>query len=129
MNVAVADVDAAFDATLAGRKFRRFANRPLSDTVFRLARDPLRKLGPNDRLVGAARLAEKAGVAPEGLSWSIAGGLGLSIVGKRERDASIKIDVKPMITDTFAFKDSIEALDFATRMPPTSIKVQVELPQ
>jgi len=40
-----------------------------------------------------------------------------------------KIDVKPMITDTFAFKDSIEAFDFATRMPPTSIKVQVELPQ
>jgi len=53
---------------------RRFANRPLSDTVFRLARDPLRKLRPNDRLVGAARLAEKAGVAPEGLSWGIAGG-------------------------------------------------------
>ena len=53
---------------------RRFANRPLSDTIFRLARDPLRKLSPADRLVGAARLAEKAGVAPQALSWGIAAG-------------------------------------------------------
>ena len=52
----------------------RFANRALGDTVFRLARDPLRKLGPQDRLVGAARLAEKAGVTPEALSWGIAAG-------------------------------------------------------
>ena len=53
---------------------RRLANRALGDTVFRLARDPLRKLGPEDRLVGAARLAEQAGVTPEALSWGIAAG-------------------------------------------------------
>jgi len=53
---------------------RRFANRALGDTVFRLARDPRRKLGPEDRLVGAARLAERAGVRPESLSWGIAAG-------------------------------------------------------
>jgi mannitol-1-phosphate 5-dehydrogenase len=53
---------------------RRFANRALGDTIFRLARDPLRKLGPEDRLVGAARLAERAGVTPEALSWGIAAG-------------------------------------------------------
>jgi D-xylulose reductase len=40
-----------------------------------------------------------------------------------------KIDVKPMITDTFAFKDSIAAFDFAREMPPTSVKVQIELPE
>jgi mannitol-1-phosphate 5-dehydrogenase len=53
---------------------RRFANRALGDTVFRLGRDPLRKLAPKDRLVGAARLAEKAGITPEALSWGIAAG-------------------------------------------------------
>ena len=53
---------------------RRFGNRALADTIFRLARDPLRKLGPEDRLVGAARLAEKAGRTPEALSWGIAAG-------------------------------------------------------
>ena len=51
---------------------RRYANRALGDTILRLGRDPIRKLAPQDRLVGAARLAEKAGVKPEALSWGIA---------------------------------------------------------
>lgn len=40
-----------------------------------------------------------------------------------------KIDVKPLITDTFAFSDSIAAFDFAVAMPPTSVKAQIALPQ
>jgi D-xylulose reductase len=43
--------------------------------------------------------------------------------------ASGQIDVAPLITDTFAFADSIEAFDFARAMPPTSVKVQIELPR
>jgi len=54
---------------------RRFANRALADPVLRLARDPLRKLAPNDRLVGAARTAEVAGILPLNLAWGIAGAL------------------------------------------------------
>ena len=38
-----------------------------------------------------------------------------------------KIDVKPLITDKFAFADSVEAFDFAVEMPPTSVKAQIEL--
>jgi mannitol-1-phosphate 5-dehydrogenase len=53
----------------------RFANRVLADPVLRLGRDPLRKLAPSDRLVGAARLAEQAGSIPLNLAWAIAGGL------------------------------------------------------
>ena len=52
----------------------RFANRSLGDTVLRLARDPLRKLASRDRLVGAARLAEKAGQMAGALAWGIAAG-------------------------------------------------------
>jgi mannitol-1-phosphate 5-dehydrogenase len=52
----------------------RFGNRALGDTNFRLGRDPLRKLGPADRLVSPARLAEQAGVRPEALSFGIAAG-------------------------------------------------------
>jgi mannitol-1-phosphate 5-dehydrogenase len=52
----------------------RFANRSLGDTIFRLGRDPLRKLSPSDRLIGAARLAEKAGKKPEALCLGIAAG-------------------------------------------------------
>jgi D-xylulose reductase len=38
-----------------------------------------------------------------------------------------KIDVKPLITDKFSFQDSIEAFDFASHMPPASVKAQIEL--
>ncbi len=40
-----------------------------------------------------------------------------------------KIDLKPLITDQFEFKDSVEAFDYATNMPPTSVKAQIEFPQ
>ncbi|NLV74574.1 MAG: mannitol-1-phosphate 5-dehydrogenase [Chloroflexi bacterium] len=53
----------------------RFANRILADPVLRLGRDPLRKLAPDDRLVGAARAAETTGQTPLNLAYGIAGGL------------------------------------------------------
>ncbi len=43
--------------------------------------------------------------------------------------ASGKLDVKPLITDSFAFKDSVAAFDFAVKMPPTSVKAQIDLPE
>jgi D-xylulose reductase len=39
-----------------------------------------------------------------------------------------KIDLKPLITDTFEFKDSLEAFDYASNLPPSSVKAQIELP-
>lgn len=39
-----------------------------------------------------------------------------------------KINVKPLITDTYPFARSIEAFDYACAMRPTSVKVQIELP-
>jgi len=41
---------------------RRFANRALGDTVYRVGRDLPRKLGPADRFVGALRLDAEHGV-------------------------------------------------------------------
>jgi D-xylulose reductase len=38
-----------------------------------------------------------------------------------------KIDVKPLITDTFAFKDSIKAFEYAVHMKPESVKAQIVL--
>lgn len=40
---------------------------------------------------------------------------------------SRKIDVSPLITDTYRFADSIEAFDFASEMPASSVKVQIAL--
>src|SRR5262249_1569730 len=45
----------------------RFQNEDLGDTCRRLARDPLRKLAPEDRLTGAARLCESQGIVPGAL--------------------------------------------------------------
>jgi len=45
----------------------------------------------------------------------------LALMGSR------KIDVRPLITDRYGFKDSIAAFDYATNMKPTSVKVQIEL--
>lgn len=50
----------------------RFENAALNDPVSRVGRDPRRKLGPEDRLVGAARLAEQAGVSPRRLALAAA---------------------------------------------------------
>lgn len=36
-----------------------------------------------------------------------------------------KIDVKPLITDTFAFQESVAAFDYACHMKPTSVKAQI----
>jgi D-xylulose reductase len=36
-----------------------------------------------------------------------------------------KLNVKPLITDTFSFTDSVRAFDYALHMPPTSVKVQI----
>ena len=51
---------------------QRFAIRALGDTVARVGRDPVRKLGPTDRLVGASRLAVEQGERPEALAEGIA---------------------------------------------------------
>lgn len=54
---------------------RRFGNAVLGDTVTRVGKDPLRKLGSQDRLIGAARLALEYGFKPEYLSLGIAAAL------------------------------------------------------
>jgi D-xylulose reductase len=38
-----------------------------------------------------------------------------------------KIDVKPLISRTFEFPDSIEAFDFAVKMPPDCVKAQIQV--
>ena len=36
-------------------------------------------------------------------------------------------DMRPLITDRYAFADSVAAFDYACAMRPTSVKVQIEL--
>ena len=38
-----------------------------------------------------------------------------------------RIDVKPLITDTFPFAESVAAFQFADAMPAASVKAQITL--
>ena len=51
---------------------RKLQDRNIVDYIERNARDPMRKLGPDDRLVGSARLCLEYGVKPESLAVAIA---------------------------------------------------------
>lgn len=53
----------------------RFENAALADPVARVGRDPRRKLFHGDRLLGAAELADRAGMAPRGLVLAAAAAL------------------------------------------------------
>ena len=54
---------------------QRFSNRVLEDTVYRVGRDPLRKLAKEDRLIGSATLAWKYKIEPLNVCKGIAAAL------------------------------------------------------
>jgi len=56
--------------TLTSKK--KLQDYTIVDFIERNARDPLRKLGPDDRLVGSARLVDSYGIKPENLCTAIA---------------------------------------------------------
>ena len=53
----------------------RFSNIELSDPIDRVARDPFRKLGPNERLVGLANLLKQYNLATGPVAETIAAAL------------------------------------------------------
>jgi mannitol-1-phosphate 5-dehydrogenase len=53
----------------------RFANVALGDQVVRCARDPIRKLGPDDRLIGSAKVAMAYGIVPRNVCLATAAAL------------------------------------------------------
>jgi mannitol-1-phosphate 5-dehydrogenase len=54
---------------------RRFANRALNDSVYRVGRDLPRKLGPEDRCAGALGLTRSENIDPAPIRQAIAAGL------------------------------------------------------
>jgi mannitol-1-phosphate 5-dehydrogenase len=62
----------------------RFENAAINDPIGRVARDPKRKLGADERLVGAGVLAHEAGVFPEQLALVTAAALCFSNSGRLE---------------------------------------------
>jgi mannitol-1-phosphate 5-dehydrogenase len=65
-------IELAGDESSLREILARFDNAELQDSIERVGRDPVRKLAAEDRLVGAARLARKAGIRPEKLMLAVA---------------------------------------------------------
>ena len=74
-------------ADYAGDLIRRMVNPYVRDTVARVGRDPARKLGWNDRLVGAMRQAQGAGISPRRYALGAAAALAYAGVDAAEAPA------------------------------------------
>jgi len=61
------------------------------DSVFRVGGDPFRKLAPNDRMIGAAKLCLMTGVRPVNIAKGIAAGIFYAINVRQENDKTISI--------------------------------------
>jgi hypothetical protein len=64
MIVARYGIDPMFAEDYAMKEMRRFSNKLLHDPISRVAREPLRKLAKDDRLIGAAALCLEVGIKP-----------------------------------------------------------------
>lgn len=80
----VTQYDHHFIEAYATKEVRRFSNLLLFDPVSRVAREPLRKLHPSGRLMGALRLLLSTGVNPTNLMAGIAAALSYSDTNDRD---------------------------------------------
>jgi len=60
---------------------RRFQNRALGDQVVRVANDPIRKLGPKDRLIGAGLMCLDNGIDAEHVAFAAAAAIRYDYAG------------------------------------------------
>jgi len=81
----------------------RFANEALGDTCERVGKDITRKLSPNDRFVGAARLIDMCGFSPVYVSLGIS--IGLFLETKSEEEAmNFLLKVSNISSEDCSFK-------------------------
>jgi mannitol-1-phosphate 5-dehydrogenase len=88
----------------------RMVNPYVRDTVARVGRDAARKLGWDDRLVGAMRLAVAAGVAPVRYALGVAAALASLGVGAVEAPAYLERLWSPAQPDELAARNILHAI-------------------
>lgn len=70
------------------KALRKYQDTSVTDFTERHARDPLRKLGPCDRIVGTLRLVEKYGLPTSGLATTLAAALYYPVTNNQDPSAS-----------------------------------------
>ena len=93
------DIDRDFVEWYSKKELARFSNSLLLDPISRVAREPFRKLGLNDRLMGAAQLALSSGVMPNNLILGIISAFLYD--QENDEDFHIKILVNALERDKF----------------------------
>ena len=92
-------IESKFLKFYAKKELSRFSNLLLYDPITRVAREPFRKLAPNNRLIGAAQLALFCGIVPENL---IIGILSAFLYDKEnDPDNNIKYLVNALSPESF----------------------------
>ena len=100
----------------------RFANVALGDQVARVGGDPVRKLSPEDRLVGGAKLALEYGVQPNYLCKAIAAALHFDPAGdpsalhvqelvKQEGPAGALLQISGLASDSPLTEEIVKQFD------------------
>ncbi len=93
----------------------RFRNHALQDTIFRVGHDLHRKLGPDDRFMGAIHLAKETGMAHDRIIHAMS--YGLCFKAKDEQGHHFQPDIELVeslsrdFTSTFINKLGINALE------------------
>jgi mannitol-1-phosphate/altronate dehydrogenase len=93
------DLDKEFVDWYSEKELARFSNTLLYDPILRVAREPFRKLGLYDRLIGASQLALSSGVIPKNL---ILGTMAAFLYDeKNDEDFNIKILMNSLAPKNF----------------------------
>lgn len=83
----------------AEKELARFSNQLLCDPIVRVAREPFRKLEPNNRLIGAAQLALSCGITPDHIIKGIIAAF--RYCNSEDPDANIQILVSALRPEDF----------------------------
>ena len=87
--VNVYGLDRNFVDWYSNKELSRFSNSLLCDPITRVAREPFRKLGLTNRLIGAAQLCLRAGVKPKNIITGIMAAFSYDDIN--DNDSNIKI--------------------------------------
>ncbi|MGZ0711467.1 mannitol-1-phosphate 5-dehydrogenase (plasmid) [Coraliomargarita sp. W4R53] len=106
--VAKHELDATEQAAYRATILRRFRNKELPDTVWRVGRQPLRKLSRHERFVGPAAEAAERGLSAE----SLVSAIGAALEFNDEHDPQ-SVDLQRMIReqDAETFTATVTGLD------------------
>ncbi len=79
----------------------RFKNKALKDTVFRVGQDLVRKLGPDDRFMGAIHLARKVGMPHDRIIQAMAYGFCFGAKDESGNQPASDIDLVESVSNNF----------------------------